>query len=73
MKEKLARILTGRAVKNLLAFLFLAAVEAGLAYLGLTFYRSTFLNNAFRILLVVSDALFMLGFAWLVNRYIIAD
>ena len=71
IKNSLRKMISPRAVKNILAFLI--AVEAGLAFLGLTFFRTDFLNLMFRIVLIVSDVLFMLGFAWLVNRYIIQN
>lgn len=73
IKNSLRKMISPRAVKNILAFLFMIAVEAGLAFLGLTFFRTDFLSLMFRIVLIVSDVLFMLGFAWLVNRYIIQN
>lgn len=60
-----------KLLRNLTVVLLLLAAEAGLAYLGYTFYMTSFLKLEFRIILMAADALFMLGLIWLVNRYII--
>lgn len=60
-----------RLLRNILVILLLLAAEAGLAYLGYTFYMTSFLQLGFRIVLIAAVAMFMLGLLWLVRRYII--
>ena len=70
-KKKAKRMISGRVLKNIAAVILLLAAEAGLAYLGYTFYMTSFLKMDFRIILVAAVAVFMLGLIWLVRRYII--
>lgn len=70
IRKVIKRALSPRTVRNVLSFILLAATEAGLIYVGLMFFRADFLALWFRIILIASDVLFMLGFAWLINRYI---
>ena len=70
-KKKAKRMISGRVLKNIAAVILLLAAEAGLAYLGYTFYMISFLKMDFRIILVAAVAVFMLGLIWLVRRYII--
>ena len=71
LRKTLGRAFSPRTVRNTLSIILLLAVEAGLVYVGLMFFRADFLALWFRIFLVVSDVLFMIGFAWLINRYIL--
>ena len=60
-----------RLLRNILVILITLAAEAGLTYLGYTFYMTSFLQLSFRIILIAAVAMFMLGLIWLVRRYII--
>ncbi|MBP1555268.1 MAG: hypothetical protein J6U30_04255 [Oscillospiraceae bacterium] len=60
-------------LRYVLVYSLLIAVEVGLAYLGYLFYRTGFLQDWFRYLLIGVDAIFMLGLFWLVSRNTSSD
>jgi|GEM_PF-3166321 len=72
-KKKARRQMTARALRNTVAVLLLLTAEAALAYLGVTFYLTSFLQTWFKVTLIATDVLFMLGLVWLVNRYILQN
>ncbi|MBP0969615.1 MAG: hypothetical protein J5744_05650 [Oscillospiraceae bacterium] len=72
IRKTLKRVFSPQVIRNVLAVIMLVAVEAGLAYMGFVFFKTDFLVMWFRILLIVSDVLFMLGLLWLVRRYVIS-
>ncbi|MBQ2085377.1 MAG: hypothetical protein II464_03825 [Oscillospiraceae bacterium] len=58
----------GSILRYVLIYGLLIAAEAGLGYLGYLFFRTGFLQEWFRFLLIGVDAVFMIGLLWIVNR-----